>query len=65
MEETQELSQILTVEDVKNNLHIGRNKVYQIFARKDFPALKLGRKFGVDKEAFEEWKKTSRKNKED
>ena len=65
MEETQELSQILTVEDVKNNLHIGRNKVYQIFARKDFPAWKLGRKFGVDKEAFEEWKKTSRKNKED
>ena len=65
MEETQELSQILTVEDVKNNLHIGRNKVYQIFARKDFPALKLGRKFCVDKDAFEEWKKTSRKNKED
>lgn len=60
MEETQELTQILTVEDVQKNLHIGRNKVYEVFARPDFPALKLGRKMGVDREAFEEWKKSRR-----
>lgn len=65
MEKIEKLTQILTVEDVKKNLHVGRNKVYQIFARKDFPALRLGRKFGVDKEAFEEWKKKSRTNKDD
>lgn len=60
MEETQELTQILTVEDVQKNLHIGRNKVYEVFARADFPALRLGRKFGVDKIAFEKWKKARR-----
>lgn len=60
MDETKELTEILTVEDVQRNLHIGRNKAYQIFARDDFPALKLGRMYGVDKEAFEEWKKSRR-----
>ncbi len=60
MEETQGLTQILTVEDVQKNLHIGRNKVYEVFARDDFPALRLGRKFGVDRIAFEEWKKARR-----
>lgn len=60
MEETSDLSEILTVEDVRKNLHIGRNKAYEIFARDDFPALRLGRKFGVDKESFEIWKKSRR-----
>lgn len=60
MDETAELSEILTVEDVRKNLHIGRNKAYEIFARDDFPALRLGRAFGVDREAFEEWKKSRR-----
>lgn len=60
MEEKQELTEILTVKQVQENLKIGRNKVYEIFAREDFPALRLGRKFGVDKIAFEEWKKTRR-----
>ena len=60
MEETHGLTQILTVEDVQKNLHIGRNKVYEVFARDDFPALRLGRKFGVDRIAFEQWKKSRR-----
>lgn len=60
MEETAELTEILTVEQVQENLHVGRNKVYEIFARPDFPALKLGRRMGVDREAFEEWKKSRR-----
>lgn len=60
MEETTELTEILTVEQVRENLHVGRNKVYQIFARDDFPTLKLGRRMGVDREAFEEWKKSRR-----
>ena len=60
MEETQGLTQILTVEDVQKNLHIGRNKVYEEFARDDSPALRLGRKFGVDRIAFEQWKKSRR-----
>ena len=60
MEETQGLTQILTVEDVQKNLHIGRNKVYEVFARDDFPALRLGRKFGVDRIAFGQWKKSRR-----
>ncbi|MCI8397367.1 MAG: helix-turn-helix domain-containing protein [Clostridia bacterium] len=45
MEETQNLTEILTVKQVQENLHIGRNKAYEVFAREDFPALKIGRKF--------------------
>lgn len=60
MKETQELTEILTVEQVQENLHIGRNKVYEVFAREDFPALRLGRRMGVDKIAFELWKKSRR-----
>lgn len=60
MEETQKLTQILTVEQVQENLHVGRNKVYEIFAREDFPALKLGRRYGVAIDSFEEWKKSRR-----
>lgn len=65
MEETTELTEILTVKQVQENLKIGRNKVYEVFARDDFPALKLGRKFGISKVAFEEWKQHKRENKED
>lgn len=60
MEEIQELTEILTIEQVQENLHIGRNKVYEVFARPDFPALKLGKRMGVDKIAFEQWKKSRR-----
>ena len=50
----------LTVEDVMKDLEVGRNTAYKIFARNDFPAIRLGRKFSVDREAYESWKKQRR-----
>lgn len=53
-------SKNLTVKEVQADLQIGRNKVYEIFARADFPAIRLGRKFTVDSEAYQKWKKERR-----
>lgn len=62
MEESEDLTETLTVEQVQENLHIGRNKAYEVFAREDFPAITIGRRFCVDKVAFEVWKKSRRAN---
>jgi len=53
-------SRILTVQDVKADLQVGKNTVYRIFARSDFPAIMEGRKFVVDSVAYAEWKKQRR-----
>ncbi len=50
----------LSVKEVQEDLGVGRNIAYKIFARKDFPAIRLGRSFVVDKEAYENWKKQRR-----
>lgn len=52
---------ILTVQDVKELLKIGRNRAYEIFAREDFPAILLGRKYVVEEEAFKNWLQKRRK----
>ena len=54
----------LTVEDVMKDLEVGRNTAYKIFKRADFPAVLLGRKFWIQKEAYQDWKK-KRRTKED
>lgn len=61
MEETATNVVILTVQDVKKLLKIGRNKTYEIFAREDFPAILLGRKYVVEQEAFKNWLQKRRK----
>ena len=51
----------LTVEDVKDILKIGRNRAYDIFAREDFPAILLGRKYVVEENALKNWLQKRRK----
>lgn len=46
---------VLTVDEVKNLLKLGRNKVYKIFARDDFPAILIGRRYVVEEEALKKW----------
>ena len=46
---------ILTVKDVQETLKIGRNRAYNIFARADFPAIRIGKKFVVEEKAFQNW----------
>ena len=57
MEEQQNLPTVLTVEDVKNDLGIGKASIYKIFHSKDFPAILQGQKFIVPRESYLEWKK--------
>ena len=46
----------ITVHEVAKDLHIGRNKAYEIFKRKDFPALTVGRTWQVMYLAYLIWK---------
>ena len=55
---------ILTVKDVMKDLQVGRNTAYKIFAREDFPAILLGKKYVVDSEAYATWKKNRRTKEE-
>ena len=52
---------MLTVEEVKDVLKIGRNRTYDIFAREDFPSITIGKKFVVEEEAFKKWLQEKRK----
>lgn len=46
---------LLTVKDLQNNLHIGRDRAYGIMKAKGFPAIKIGAKYYVTPEALERW----------
>ena len=46
----------ITVHEVAKDLHIGINKAYEIFKRKDFPALTVGRTWQVMYLAYLIWK---------
>lgn len=60
MEETEDRTIILTVQEVQDILKIGRNKVYEVFARQDFPAICLGRRYVVEQKAFNNWLQSRR-----
>lgn len=44
---------VLTVEEARKRLRIGRNAVYDAIARKEIPTIRIGRKFLVPRVAFE------------
>lgn len=46
---------VLTVEDVKEVLSLGKDKVYAIFRREDFPAIRIGKRFVVEEGALKKW----------
>ena len=47
--------QMYTVDDIQNIFMIGRTKAYQLMSSSGFPAIKLNRKFLVEKSKLEEW----------
>ena len=57
MEEQQNSPTSLTVDDVNNDLGIGKASIYKIFHSEDFPAILQGQKFIVSREGYLEWKK--------
>lgn len=57
MKETKANTRMLMVKDIQEILKIGRNRAYDIFAREDFPAILIGKKYVVEETAFCSWLK--------
>ncbi len=52
----------LTVEDLKNLLHIGNTKAYKLCETKGFPAFRLGEgRWLIDPQGLDEWVKKLQK----
>lgn len=50
--------ELLTVKDIKENLGCGINRAYDIVNQKDFPKIKIGKRFYIPKDDYEEWLKS-------
>lgn len=50
-----EESLVLTPREVANILKISRNKAYELFHRKNFPAIRIGKQFRVRQDRFLSW----------
>lgn len=44
---------VLTVEEARKRLRIGRNAIYEALARNEIPSIRIGRKYLVPRVAFE------------
>lgn len=55
--------EIYHFKEVKEILQIGKNKVYELFQKKDFPSYKIGKSWAVTSENFWNWLANYRKDK--
>ena len=46
---------IMTINDVKKELHIGNDKAYRLFKTKSFPSFRLDGKYLIERENFHKW----------
>lgn len=49
------LPDLLTPRQIADYLHIGNDKLYSLMKQKSFPSFKLGSRYYVRKDRFEEW----------
>ncbi|HUZ85858.1 MAG TPA: helix-turn-helix domain-containing protein [Candidatus Baltobacterales bacterium] len=52
---TGELPLVLTVDEARRVLRIGRRQLYQAIARQDVPAVKVGRSIRIPRSSLEAW----------
>ena len=50
-----ELPLVLTVDEARRLLRIGRRQLYQAIARHDVPAVKIGRSIRIPRSGLEAW----------
>ena len=50
-----ELDAMLTVEDIQNHLHIGKNSAYALVKLSSFPSIKIGRTYLVPLSEYKKW----------
>lgn len=48
----------IAIPEIAGRLAIGRMAVYQLLERKAIPAIRLGRRWIVTRQAYEQWEKT-------
>ena len=46
---------MLTIKDVQNRLGICKNNAYKLIKLPNFPTIKIGRKYLIPQEEFENW----------
>ena len=46
---------LLTVDDLRGLLGLGRRQCYELVSRSDFPVLRFGRSIRIPREALEHW----------
>jgi len=49
------LPEIISIEEVRNILRIGKTQAYELAKRKDFPKLPIGKPIRVPKREFLKW----------
>lgn len=49
------MNEILEVKDIMEKLHIGRNSAYALMKTKNFPSIKIGRRYIVFANDFEKY----------
>ena len=54
-----ELPPVLTVDEARRVLRIGRRQLYRAIARREVPALKVGRSIRIPRSGLEAWLATS------
>lgn len=47
--------EMLTVKDIKESLGCGINRAYDIVNQKDFPKVKIGKRFYIPKDEYDKW----------
>ena len=52
---TGELPLVLTVDEARRLLRIGRRQLYQAISRQDVPAVKVGRSIRIPRSSLEAW----------
>lgn len=51
--------EILNVDDVADLLNLGKNQVYQLVRREDFPVIRFGRQYRISKAGLSDWIKNN------
>lgn len=46
---------MISVKEISNVLGIGLNQAYELVKKDDFPSFRIGQKYLVPKDKFEEW----------
>lgn len=55
MEKKIDIPEMMSVQDVIKSLGLGRNTVYSLIKRKDFPKIQIGRSYVIPKDKYVEW----------